>query len=40
MKRGDSGLSLVVGVNKPAGMSSHDVVNRCRRIFGEQGRDG
>ena len=36
MKRGDSGLSLVVGVNKPAGMSSHDVVNRCRRIFGER----
>lgn len=27
MKRGLSGLSLVVGVNKPAGMSSHDVVN-------------
>lgn len=36
MKRGTSGLSLVVGVNKPAGMSSHDVVNRCRRIFGER----
>ncbi|WP_278853949.1 tRNA pseudouridine(55) synthase TruB, partial [Gordonibacter pamelaeae] len=36
MKRGDSGLSLVVGVNKPVGMSSHDVVNRCRRIFGER----
>lgn len=35
MKRGASGLSLVVGVNKPIGMSSHDVVNRCRRIFGE-----
>ncbi len=35
MKRGASGLSLVVGVNKPRGMSSHDVVNRCRRIFGE-----
>ncbi len=29
-------MSLVVGVNKPAGMSSHDVVNRCRRIFGER----
>ena len=36
MKRGESGLSLVVGVNKPAGMSSHDVVNACRRIFGEK----
>ena len=36
MKRGASGLSLVVGINKPAGMRSHDVVNRCRRIFGER----
>lgn len=36
MKRGLSGLSLVVGVNKPGGMSSHDVVNRCRYIFGER----
>ncbi|MBQ3106575.1 MAG: tRNA pseudouridine(55) synthase TruB, partial [Eggerthellaceae bacterium] len=36
MKRGSSGLSLVVAVDKPSGMSSHDVVNRCRRIFGEK----
>ena len=36
MKRGDSGLCLVVGVDKPAGLSSHDVVNRCRGIFGER----
>lgn len=36
MKRGATGLSLVVGVDKPVGMSSHDVVNRCRRIFGEK----
>ncbi|MBR3181770.1 MAG: tRNA pseudouridine(55) synthase TruB [Eggerthellaceae bacterium] len=36
MKRGDSGLSLVVAVDKPRGMSSHDVVNRVRRIFGER----
>ena len=36
MKRGTSGLCLVVGVDKPAGMTSHDVVNRCRRIFGEK----
>ncbi len=35
-KRGQSGLSLVVGVDKPSGMSSHDVVNRVRRIFGER----
>jgi len=36
MKRGGSGLSLVVALNKPSGMTSHDVVNRCRRIFGER----
>lgn len=36
MKRGESGLSLIVGVDKPSGMSSHDVVNRARRIFGER----
>ena len=36
MKRGESGLSLLVAVNKPSGMTSHDVVNRCRRIFGEK----
>ena len=36
MKRGTSGLSLVLGINKPQGMSSHDVVNRCRRVFGER----
>ena len=36
MRRGESGLSFVVGVDKPKGMTSHDVVNRCRRIFGEK----
>lgn len=36
MKRGASGLSLVVGVDKPEGLTSHDVVGRCRRIFGER----
>lgn len=36
MQRGASGLSFVVGVDKPVGMTSHDVVNRCRRIFGEK----
>ena len=36
MKRGQSGISCLVGVDKPRGMSSHDVVNACRRIFGER----
>ena len=36
MKRGSSGLSLVVAINKPSGMTSHDVVNRCRRVFSER----
>lgn len=36
MKRGSSGLNLLLGINKPAGMSSHDVVNRVRRILGER----
>ncbi len=35
-KRGQSGLCLVVGVDKPSGMTSHDVVSACRRIFGEK----
>ena len=36
MKRGESGCSLLVGVRKDVGMTSHDVVNVCRRIFGER----
>ena len=36
MKRGSSGLSLVAAVDKPLGLTSHDVVARCRRIFGEK----
>ena len=36
MKRGATDLSFVVGIDKPVGMSSHDVVNRCRRVFGEK----
>lgn len=36
MKRGESGLSLIVGVKKPVGMTSHDVVNEARRAFGEK----
>ncbi|MEC4175839.1 tRNA pseudouridine(55) synthase TruB [Adlercreutzia sp. R7] len=35
-KRGTTDLSLIVGVDKPSGMTSHDVVNRVRRIFGER----
>lgn len=29
-------MSLLLAVDKQPGMSSHDVVNRCRRIFGER----
>lgn len=36
VKRGASGISRLVAVKKPYGMSSHDVVNRCRHIFGER----
>lgn len=36
MKREPSEYSLVVAVDKPSGMSSHDVVNRVRRVFGER----
>ena len=36
MKRGTTDYSLVVGIDKPRGMTSHDVVNRVRRIFGER----
>lgn len=36
MKRGNSGLSLVVGIDKPLGITSHDVVNRCRSVFNEK----
>ena len=36
MKRGESGLSLLVAVDKPIGLSSHDVVNRVRQVFGER----
>lgn len=28
-----SDLSFLIGVNKPSGMTSHDVVNACRKIF-------
>ena len=36
MKRGSSGLSLIVGIRKPVDFTSHDVVNRVRRIMGEK----
>lgn len=35
-KRATTDYSFVVGVHKPAGLSSHDVVNRVRRIYGER----
>ena len=35
-KRGTTDLSLMVAVDKPSGMTSHDVVNRVRRIFGSR----
>ncbi|WP_165246793.1 tRNA pseudouridine(55) synthase TruB [Adlercreutzia sp. ZJ141] len=36
MKRGQSGHCFVLGIDKPSGMSSHDVVNACRRAFSER----
>lgn len=39
MKRGNTGISALIAVDKPAGMTSHDVVNRVRRLTGE-GRVG
>jgi tRNA pseudouridine55 synthase len=35
-KRGSSGLSFLLAIDKPKGLTSHDVVNRCRRLFGEK----
>jgi len=35
-KRASTGYSFVVGIDKPAGMTSHDVVDACRRIYGER----
>ena len=35
-KRGSSGLSLLLAIDKPKGMTSHDVVNRVRQITGER----
>jgi tRNA pseudouridine55 synthase len=35
-RRGATDLSGILAVDKPAGMTSHDVVNRVRRITGER----
>lgn len=34
--RGSSGLNMLLGVDKPLGMTSHDVVARVRRALGER----
>ena len=36
MRRGSSGLNLLLGINKPVGMTSHDVVDVVRRALGER----
>lgn len=36
MRRGPSTLNCVIGVDKPAGMTSHDVVSRLRHVLGER----
>ena len=36
MRRGTSGINAVIAVDKPLGMTSHDVVNRVRRALGER----
>lgn len=36
MRRGLSGINALIGVNKPCGMTSHDVVSRVRRAVGEK----
>lgn len=36
VKRGSSGLSLLLAIDKPKGLTSHDVVDRCRKVFGEK----
>ena len=35
-KRASTDYSFIVGVDKPAGLTSHDVVNKVRRIYGER----
>ncbi len=35
-KRGTSGISRVIAIDKPVGKSSHDIVNAVRRIYDER----
>ena len=36
MRRGESGYNALLGIDKPCGMTSHDVVNHVRRALGER----
>lgn len=36
IRRGSTDYSLLIGVKKPVGITSHDCVSRIRRIFGEK----
>lgn len=36
MKRGASGINALIAIDKPLGLTSHDVVSRVRRAFGEK----
>ncbi len=36
MRRGQSGINALIAIDKPLGMTSHDVVSRVRRAFGER----
>ncbi len=36
MKRNSSGINCLLAIDKPEGLSSHDVVGRVRRILGER----
>lgn len=36
MRRGQSGINCLVAIDKPQGLSSHDVVGRVRRAVGER----
>ncbi|MBR3235726.1 MAG: tRNA pseudouridine(55) synthase TruB [Atopobiaceae bacterium] len=36
MRRGSSGINCLIGINKPCGLTSHDVVGRVRRMLGER----
>ena len=36
VRRGDSGINCLLAIDKPLGLSSHDVVGRVRRALGER----